>query len=216
MVRTRDPHQSTALAVSLEPPTRQLPTPARDPPPPLLDVGTASERLYASRLFGAASFQRLHPGAARSSRRACCSPGAPISGSIAVRGELPPRPQCRGEVRIARDPTLPQDLGPLSGWYQRDRLPCSAARITMCTRLHAIASPRIQKVETALTADHLVLLAGVKCSSPRFPTSPAPPPRSPSTRAASSPDYQLARRRFAPPLRPADAPSVPRAARQRA
>ena len=138
------------------------------------------------------------------------------SGSIAVHGVLPPRPQCRGQVRIARDPTLPHDLGPLSGWFQQDRLPCSTARIAMCTRLHALVSPLSQQVETALTADRLMLLAGVKCSSPRFPTSQAPPPRSPSTRAASSPDCQLARRNFAPPLRPADAPSVPHAARERA
>ena len=128
------------------------------------------------------------------------------SGSIAVHGVLPPRLQCRGQVRIARGPTLPHDIGPLSGWFQQDRLPCSTARIAMCTRLHALASPLSQQVETALTADRLVLLAGVKCSSPRFPTSQAPPPRSPSTRAASSPDCQLARRNFAPPLRPADAP----------
>ena len=43
-----------------------------------------------------------------------------------------------------------------------DRVVLTAARIGMCARLRALASSRAQKVETVLTADRLVLLAGVK------------------------------------------------------
>ena len=65
-------------------------------------------------------------------------------------------------MRSARDPTSPIDLEPIPDWLLLDRVVLTAARIGMCARLRALASSRTQKVETVLTADRLVLLAGVK------------------------------------------------------